>query len=224
MPPRSSGGAKDYDKMIMKLGRDIGNLRKQLNDLMGGSGVGGGGGIQRVPDGDHAMLSSKPLLGYRCMACDRPLEKLDERPGPYVPSNQMPVNVTPYERRGIGMPAGLESPPKPLHGQPTIDPVGKSGADGRGPQNWYDPTEIAEIANADHPCWSASAVSGCSWARGKPPPSRGRWATPTPWRLARQRTAGITRNASAARKPELIDGRATCRRWHAKQWTDASKR
>jgi hypothetical protein len=41
------------------------------------------GGIR---PGDHAMLSSKPLLGLRCMACDRPLDAVDELPGPFVPS------------------------------------------------------------------------------------------------------------------------------------------
>ncbi len=41
------------------------------------------------PDGDHAMLSGKLLGGYRCMACDRPLQRLDERPGPYVPGYAM---------------------------------------------------------------------------------------------------------------------------------------
>eukprot|EP01025_Chloroclados_australasicus_P049196 TRINITY_DN55944_c0_g1_i1.p1 TRINITY_DN55944_c0_g1~~TRINITY_DN55944_c0_g1_i1.p1 ORF type:complete len:118 (-),score=2.78 TRINITY_DN55944_c0_g1_i1:17-370(-) len=37
------------------------------------------------------MLSSKPLLGYRCMACDRPLEKLDDKTGPFIPHNVMSV-------------------------------------------------------------------------------------------------------------------------------------
>lgn len=37
-----------------------------------------------------SVLAGKPLGGYRCMACDRPLEKLDEAPGPYVPQNIFP--------------------------------------------------------------------------------------------------------------------------------------
>uniref|UniRef100_A0A061R2V6 Flagellar associated protein n=1 Tax=Tetraselmis sp. GSL018 TaxID=582737 RepID=A0A061R2V6_9CHLO len=137
-PSRPMGGGKDYDKMIMKLGRDINNLRKQLNDALGGLMPGG----SRVPDGDHAMLSGKPLFGYRCMACDRPLEKLDERPGPYVPANIMPVNVAPYERRSLGMPVDESSPPKPLYEiKPSHEQAAARGArgasDGRGPQNWY---------------------------------------------------------------------------------------
>ena len=45
----------------------------------------------KIADGDHAMLSSKPLQGYKCMACDRPIPVLDERPGPYIPANRMPM-------------------------------------------------------------------------------------------------------------------------------------
>lgn len=37
------------------------------------------------------MLSAKPVLGYKCMACDRPLEKLDVEQGPYLPSNVLPA-------------------------------------------------------------------------------------------------------------------------------------
>ena len=40
--------------------------------------------------GDYAMLSSKPVFGYRCMACDRPLEKLQMVEGPHLPSNALP--------------------------------------------------------------------------------------------------------------------------------------
>jgi hypothetical protein len=39
------------------------------------------------------MLSGKPLGGYRCMACDRPLAALDSRPGPYLPTGQLPVSL-----------------------------------------------------------------------------------------------------------------------------------
>lgn len=39
------------------------------------------------------MLSGKPLGGYRCMACDRPLGSLDARSGPYLPTGQLPVTL-----------------------------------------------------------------------------------------------------------------------------------
>lgn len=30
---------------------------------------------------------------HRCMACDRPLDKLDDKAGPYIPTHQLPVSV-----------------------------------------------------------------------------------------------------------------------------------
>lgn len=50
----------------------------------------GGWGIR---DGDHTMLASKPLAGYRCMACDRPLGSLDASPGPFLPTGALPVTL-----------------------------------------------------------------------------------------------------------------------------------
>lgn len=47
----------------------------------------------QATDGDHSMLSGKPLGGYRCMACDRPLAALDSRPGPHLPTGQLPVSL-----------------------------------------------------------------------------------------------------------------------------------
>lgn len=49
--------------------------------------------LGQVSDGDHSMLSGKPLGGYRCMACDRPLSALDARPGPHLPTGQLPVSL-----------------------------------------------------------------------------------------------------------------------------------
>lgn len=49
--------------------------------------------LGQASDGDHSMLSGKPLGGYRCMACDRPLVALDSRPGPYLPTGQLPVSL-----------------------------------------------------------------------------------------------------------------------------------
>ena len=54
---------------------------------------GGWRALGQAADGDHSMLSGKPLGGYRCMACDRPLTSLDARPGPYLPSGQLPVSL-----------------------------------------------------------------------------------------------------------------------------------
>lgn len=50
--------------------------------------------LGQASDGDHSMLSGKPLGGYRCMACDRPLATLDSRPGPHLPTGQLPVSLS----------------------------------------------------------------------------------------------------------------------------------
>lgn len=56
----------------------------------------------RPGDGDHAMLSSKPLMGYRCMACDRPLGSLEQSPGPYLPTGLMPHSLNTDAVLGAG--------------------------------------------------------------------------------------------------------------------------
>jgi len=107
----------------------------------------------RMPEGDHAMLSGKPLMGYRCMACDRPLEKLDEKPGPYIPTYQMPVSVAAAPdvntkaslgRGGAGLSPEHSSvmnsparPGQPLPRKAAYDPASEK----RGPQNWYEDTK-----------------------------------------------------------------------------------
>lgn len=73
------GPQKDPSKALRRLAGELKALKDKLAGMEDEK--------MRVAWGDHAMLSGKPLGGYRCMACDRPLEKLDEAPGPYVPSN-----------------------------------------------------------------------------------------------------------------------------------------
>eukprot|EP00803_Ostreobium_quekettii_P001616 evm.model.scf_224.6 EVM.evm.TU.scf_224.6 scf_224:58567-59118(+) len=77
-----------------------------------------------MPTGDYAMLSAKPLMGYKCMACDRPLEKLDLKPGPHIPHNKLvPYNAKKGERGSApNTPPGLDSQP----------------VENRGPQHWYE--------------------------------------------------------------------------------------
>jgi hypothetical protein len=69
---------QDLEAQVRRLSREVRAIRERLGD-----------GNSRMADSDHAMLSGKPLMGYRCLACDRPLEKLDERSGPYLPSQQV---------------------------------------------------------------------------------------------------------------------------------------
>lgn len=63
--------------------------------------------LGQATDGDHSMLSGKPLGGYRCMACDRPLTTLDSRPGPYLPSGQLPVSLASGAEMAAGGAAAL---------------------------------------------------------------------------------------------------------------------
>lgn len=54
---------------LKKLQEDIAKLRRQLKQLAQKEGAAKAG--SRMADGDHAILSSKPLFGLRCMSCDR---------------------------------------------------------------------------------------------------------------------------------------------------------
>ncbi|KAJ9525337.1 hypothetical protein QJQ45_003294 [Haematococcus lacustris] len=115
MAQAPDAGMRDLENQLRRVVRDVRTLKERVTDLP----VPG----QRNPESDHAMLAGKALLGYRqvthptppapsrtagpvpqatiasssgtcmCMACDRPLERLDEKPGPYIPTYQMPVKV-----------------------------------------------------------------------------------------------------------------------------------
>jgi hypothetical protein len=39
---------------------------------------------------ENAMLSGKPILGFKCMSCNHDLERLSPVRGPQIPTNQMP--------------------------------------------------------------------------------------------------------------------------------------
>lgn len=71
----------------IQISRDLGITSDASVTGRGTAGLG-----QYVADGDHAMLSSRPaVMGYRCMACDRPLAGLAEKAGPWVPTGLMPA-------------------------------------------------------------------------------------------------------------------------------------
>lgn len=97
--------AKALWDLVRRLQRDIDNLKKNLKNVELQP-------MKRLPDGDYAMLSSKPLFGYRCMSCDRPLDKLESQPGYYVPSELFPT------RRVDGVQSRTNSPPKTEPGSP----------------------------------------------------------------------------------------------------------
>ena len=71
---------KEELKVVLK---ELAGVRKKLNEVSAPRVR-----VKRVvPRGNKAILSGKPLSGYRCMGCDRPLGKLVQVPGPFVPTN-----------------------------------------------------------------------------------------------------------------------------------------
>ncbi|KAJ7524039.1 hypothetical protein O6H91_18G074300 [Diphasiastrum complanatum] len=47
------------------------------------------------PESDRAMFTGKPLLGFRCMSCDQPIERLNPTRADYLPTNIMPKQLLP---------------------------------------------------------------------------------------------------------------------------------
>lgn len=70
------------------------------------------------------MLSGKPLGGYRCLGCDRPLGALAERSGPHIPGGLLPVSVASGAEAAVGAYAAGAAPSKVRGGR---------AADGRQP-------------------------------------------------------------------------------------------
>jgi hypothetical protein len=120
-------GMAELEAQVRKLGREL----RALRDAAGRAG----GQVMppRFGESDHAMLSGRPILGYRCLACDRPLESLDERPGPHIPTHQLTSRTPPEgkSRGGLGPLSPEGSTIKP--GERKKVPFDPSQ---RGPQNW----------------------------------------------------------------------------------------
>ncbi|MEW5309753.1 MAG: hypothetical protein WDW38_001615 [Sanguina aurantia] len=129
--PGMDMGMKELEKQLRRATGDIRTLKAQM----------GAEGHQRL-EGDHAMLASKPLTGYRCLACDRPLEKLDEARGPHIPSQVMPnpnYPETPLRANRFTQQPAKES--SNLSTPSTAGGLRKTTAYDpslRGPQNWYE--------------------------------------------------------------------------------------
>ena len=112
-------------------------------DGSGGGGGGGGGGTGRMmAPGDHAMLAARPITGYRCMACDRPLDQLDVLPGPHIPTQQLPIRVpaaTDVSTRGQAARSSARpgAGPDPLSPQSSTQKLQyNTDPNVRGVQNW----------------------------------------------------------------------------------------
>ncbi|KAG2455112.1 hypothetical protein HYH02_000932 [Chlamydomonas schloesseri] len=140
-------GIKDLERQVKRLATDVRLLRDKLMD-----GAGGGTGRLMTP-GDHAMLAARPITGYRCMACDRPLEQLDVLPGPHIPTQQLPIRVpaaTDVSTRSQGARASARPGmgPEPLSPQSSAQRLAyNTDPNVRSVQNWYkDATGMAAEA------------------------------------------------------------------------------
>ncbi|GMH39092.1 hypothetical protein BSKO_06990 [Bryopsis sp. KO-2023] len=111
-----NGVPKEVEKQLRRLNANIRQMKSKMQDAPQSP---------KVPFGDYAMLSTKPMVGYKCMACDRPLEKLGQYAGPYIPNDKLPGlgRTSPELRSEAG---------SPRQTSPST-PDGK-----RGPQHWYD--------------------------------------------------------------------------------------
>ena len=84
-------------------------------------------------------------MGYRCMACDRPLVKLDDRRGPHLPTFQLPVsvsgqmeqrsqrNLSPLQQQQQQQQAQLS----PQNSETKLKKNYNYDPEKRGPQNWW---------------------------------------------------------------------------------------
>jgi hypothetical protein len=144
-----TGGGKDVDKQIRRLFQEIRSLKDKISGTADAAQP-----MSKFGDGDHAMLSAKPVFGYRCMACDRPLDKLDESPGPYRPQKAMPTRTTEASdrtspKRDTGTAGALRSREGPVKLKAgSYDPAA------RGPQTWYcsHQTTSWPLCRCDLPC------------------------------------------------------------------------
>ncbi|PNH12269.1 hypothetical protein TSOC_000760 [Tetrabaena socialis] len=144
--PATDYGMKEMERQLKRLATDVRLIKDKSTDTSAA-------GTGRNPLGDHAMLASRPIVGYRCMACDRPLDQLDMLPGPHIPTQQLPARVAPpaMEVPTRGIKSGRAEPLSPQSSaqrqqQMTNDP------NVRGVQNWYKDEKglAAEALPRDH--------------------------------------------------------------------------
>ncbi|KAK9826400.1 hypothetical protein WJX81_008414 [Elliptochloris bilobata] len=97
----------------------------------------------RSADVDYAMLACRPLLGYRCMSCDRSLQGLDGCAGPHISSAAFASSAMEYTRASGVDPEKSLSPVRSMQRPHTSGNVGSDGLNGgsgerlRGSQSWY---------------------------------------------------------------------------------------
>ena len=146
---------KDHEEEMRRLAEELARLRKQVRALAAGMRDGAG----RKGEGDLAILSSKPLMGLRCMSCDRPLDEVEADRGPFVPVSGFPPGRGEVAGRAKGVPreggSGASPPRSPPRRPQTANPAaarppaaasrdgspsqrdGSPPREGAPPPNWY---------------------------------------------------------------------------------------
>ncbi|EFJ44837.1 hypothetical protein VOLCADRAFT_106223 [Volvox carteri f. nagariensis] len=143
-------GIKELERQVKRLNTDVRLMKDKLIEPPPALAL---AGSRLVAPGDHAMLAARPITGYRCMACDRPLDQLDVSPGPHVPTQQLPVRVPAATdtvsrsqvRSGRGDPLSPQASAQRL--AYANDPNARNG------QNWYKdapPVVAAEALPRDY--------------------------------------------------------------------------
>ncbi|KAL0040320.1 hypothetical protein WJX77_003396 [Trebouxia sp. C0004] len=154
LQPQGSGhvagavaGKGPDERLLRRLGSDLAVVKKRLDEIAPPKDP---GALAMMRDGDHAMLAGKPLQGYRCMACDRPLAKLDPDMGGFVPGPHMPISVSfePSKNNGVVLSSkegpgqgrsgtSRKGPPAAQHSRTALHAQQpQTGEDPVTPQNW----------------------------------------------------------------------------------------
>ena len=136
---------KPDDRDIKKILKELNSHKQKLKDVT----------IKKttVKAGKKAMLSGKQLQGFRCMACDRPLNKLGRAPGKHISTNALinHVDHSTDKQRGLASreggrrrPPTRESPgPELMAVDATPHPA--EGSETRLPDIRYvDPAEVQQ--------------------------------------------------------------------------------
>ncbi|GFR41375.1 hypothetical protein Agub_g2058, partial [Astrephomene gubernaculifera] len=139
-------GIKELERQVKRLATDVRLMKDKVIDPVAVLPN------PRMNPGDHAMLAARPITGYRCMACDRPLDQLDVLPGPHIPTQQLPIRVPAASdtatrtqvRSGRGDPLSPQSSSQRLPYNNDLNV--------RNVQNWYKDTTVvaAEALPREH--------------------------------------------------------------------------
>eukprot|EP00884_Botryococcus_braunii_P022278 jgi/Botrbrau1/8734/Bobra.0090s0010.2 len=96
--------------------------------------------------GDHSIMSRKPIMGYRCMGCDQPLQGLSEGPGSPLPTRALPVSISVDYARSNGIDPGQHQRPMTASQRTSPNATHGSSISLTGVQDWYGQTEKQAIS------------------------------------------------------------------------------